>query len=328
MTDHDISPTVLLTGPTRGIGAALLDRLIAHPSSPRLVLLARDPAALDVAVRRARARGREAVGITVDLADLRTVDAAIDELRTRIAHGAVAAPKAAMLNAGAQFADRRGTSADGIEQTFAVNVVAQHVLVRGLLPILSQRAHVVMMGSSTHRGRAQSFGLIPSPRYAPPHVLASIDRTDAGASRQAGGRAYADSKLALVTLAHAWARRAAASGHRLNTYDPGLVPGTGLGRTFPGYMRWTWEHVMPVMAALPKAATAPTTARHAIDLLMGDRHGNLHGGYVELGRPTLPAGPTFDLHRQEELFDWIEARHPDGAAASRAGDGSPTAVPG
>ncbi|MFC5791225.1 SDR family NAD(P)-dependent oxidoreductase [Agromyces tardus] len=319
MTDHDIiPPTVILTGPTRGIGAAMLDHLIAHPASPRLVLLARDPHALDAAVRRARGAGREAIGIPIDLADLGSVDAAIEELRVRIADGAIAAPSAAMLNAGAQFADRRGTSANGIEQTFAVNVVAQHVLVRGLLPILARRAHLVLMGSSTHRGRAQSFGLIPSPRYAPPETLASVDRTDSGATRHAGGRAYADSKLALVTLAHAWARRAAASGRRLNTYDPGLVPGTGLGRTLPGYMHWTWEHVMPAMAVLPRAATPRTSARHAIDLLLGDRHPTLHGGYVELGRPTLAAEPTFDLDHQEELFGWIEERHPERVAQRAA----------
>lgn len=311
MTVHDItSPTVLLTGPTRGIGSAILDRLIDHPARPRLVLLARDPHQLAAAAARATAAGLDATGIPVDLADLRSVDAAIDELGSRIDDGTVAPPTAAMLNAGAQFGDRRGTSVQGIEQTFAVNVVAQHVLVRGLLPLVAPGGHVVLMGSSTHRGRAQSFGLLPSPRSAPPERLAAIDTTDAGATRQAGGRAYADSKLALVTLSHAWARRAAASGHRLNTYDPGLVPGTGLGRTFPGYMRWTWEHVMPVMAVLPKAATMRTTARHAVDLVMGDRHGELHGGYVELGRVTRQAERTFDRDRQEELFAWIEQRHP------------------
>lgn len=310
MADTDITRTVVLTGPTRGIGAAMLDRLIEHPAHPRLVLLARDPHALDAVVQRVRASGGHAIGIRADLADLGTVDAAIDELREQIAEGRIAPPAAAMLNAGAQFADRRSASAQGIEQTFAVNVVAQHVLVRGLLPLLEPRGHVVLMGSGTHRGRVQSFGLMPDPVEATPTVLAEIDPTPAGTTRAAGRQAYSDSKLALVTLAHAWGRRAAASGRRLNTYDPGLVPGTGLVRTLPAYMLWTWEHVMTAMAALPKAATPSTAARHAIDLVMGDRHANLHGGYVELGRATLAAEPTFDLARQADLFDWIESRHP------------------
>ncbi|MGW4928783.1 hypothetical protein ACWEOH_06475 [Agromyces sp. NPDC004153] len=174
------------------------------------------------------------------------------------------------------------------------------------------------MGSSTHRGRAQSFGLLPSPRYAPPAELAEADCSPAGATRQAGGRAYSDSKLALVTLSHALARRAAASGHRLNTYDPGLVPGTGLTRTLPEFAFWGWEHLMPAMAVLPKATTPRHTARHAVDLLLGDRHPGLHDAYVEIGRVTLAAEPTFDLARQEELFAWIESRFPASAERSRA----------
>ncbi|WP_438854493.1 SDR family NAD(P)-dependent oxidoreductase [Agromyces sp. M3QZ16-3] len=311
MTDTDIMPpTVVLTGPTRGIGAAMLERLLAHPARPDLVLLARDPQGLETAVRRARDAGRSAIGIRLDLADLRSVDAAVEEIQHRMARGDVASPNAVMLNAGAQFGDRRGTSVQGIEQTFAVNVVAQHALVRGLLPLVAPGSHVVLMGSSTHRGRLQSFGLLPSPRSASPEELAEVDRSEAGATRQAGGRAYSDSKRALVTLAHAWARRAAASGHRLNTYDPGLVPGTGLTRTLPEFAFWGWEHVMPAMAVLPGATTPRRTARHAVDLLLGDRHAGLHGGYVEIGRVTLPAEPTLDLARQEELFAWIESRLP------------------
>ncbi|GAA2043112.1 protochlorophyllide reductase [Agromyces tropicus] len=317
MTVHDIkSSTVVLTGPTRGIGSAMLDRLLEHPAHPNLILLGRDPFALEGAVGRAHAAGVDARAIRLDLADLRTVDAALDELRGLVERGEVSAPEAVMLNAGAQFGDRRGTSVQGVEQTFAVNVVAQHVLVRGMLPLLAPGSHLVLMGSSTHRGRLQSFGLLPSPRPAPPAELAQVDRSEAGATRQAGGRAYSDSKLALVTLSHAWARRAAAAGHRLNTYDPGLVPGTGLTRTLPDFAFWGWEHVMPAMAILPKASTPRATARHAIDLLLGDRHPGLHGCYVELGRVTLAAEPTFDLARQEALFAWMEHRFP--VAAPRA----------
>ncbi|MFE6254747.1 SDR family NAD(P)-dependent oxidoreductase [Agromyces sp. NPDC057865] len=311
MTVHDITrPTVILTGPTRGIGSAMVDRLVEHPSRPNLVLLARDPQALEAVVSRVRGAGLRASGIPLELADLRSVDTALDALRTEIGLGEVASPDAVMLNAGAQFGDRRGMSAQGMEKTFAVNVVAQHALLRGLLPLLAPRSHTVLMGSSTHRGRAQSFGLLPSPRYAPPAELAEIDHSETGARRQAGGRAYSDSKLALVTLSHAWARRAAASGHRLNTYDPGLVPGTGLTRTLPDFALWGWEHVMPAMALLPKATTPRNTARHAVDLLLGDRHSGLHDGYVEIGRVTLAAEPTFDLARQEELFAWVETRFP------------------
>ena len=57
MTVTDIiGPIVPLTGPTSGIGAAMLDRLTAHPSRPRLMQLARDRVALQRAVAYAPER--------------------------------------------------------------------------------------------------------------------------------------------------------------------------------------------------------------------------------------------------------------------------------
>ncbi|MCK8607812.1 hypothetical protein [Agromyces sp. C10] len=107
--------------------------------------------------------------------------------------------------------------------------------------------------------------------------------------REQGGIAYASSKLALVTLSNPWAAQLAADGRRLNTYDPGLVAGTGLGRDMPGYMFWVWRRLMPAMSLLPGATTPNITSRHAIELALGDAHRDLHGGYVEIGRVTQAA---------------------------------------
>ena len=64
----------------------------------------------------------------------------------------------------AQFVDRRRTGAQGYELTFTVNVIAQHLLLRGLEPLLARDAHVVLMGSSTHRGKKATFNLVPDPQ--------------------------------------------------------------------------------------------------------------------------------------------------------------------
>lgn len=316
MTQTDITPTVLLTGPTRGIGEAMLRSLIGHPKRPRLVLLARDPVALDRAVAEARAAGIAAVGVPLDLADLESVDLAIGRVRALQDDGEIPAIDAAILNAGAQFLDRRRVSAQGHELTFAVNVLAQHALLRGLEPLLSPSAHVILLGSSTHRGRRQSFGLVPDPRWQDPVALARPDDTRLGgfaAERERGGIAYATSKLALVTLSHPWAERLGRSSRRLNVYDPGLVAGTGLVRGMPAYMDWVWRRVMPAMSVLPKASTPARTARHAVALALGDRHADLHDGYVEIGTVTSAEPVTFDAGRQDALWEWLE-----GALASAA----------
>lgn len=308
MTETDItSPTVLLTGPTRGIGARMLDALVRHPSRPRLILLARDGAALDRAVEYARARGLVADGIRLDLGDLGSVRTGLEQA----AAGGLRPIDVVLLNAGAQFVDARHHGAQGHELTFTVNVIAQHLLLRGLEPHLAAHAHVVLMGSSTHRGKKASFHLVPDPHWREPARLAEAKPAAsapvrAAQERRDGGVAYATSKLALVTLAHDWAERLRASGRRLNTYDPGLVTGTGLVRDMPAYRYWVWKNLMPVMSILPGATTAPITARHAVALALGDAHPTLDDGYVEIGRVTAAEPVTFDAGRRQELWGWLE----------------------
>lgn len=312
MTVPDITrPTVLLTGPTSGIGAATLTHLIDHPARPTLVLLGRTASSLDAAVARARDAGVAAHGIRLDLADLHSVNRAAVEVNRLIDDGAIAPLDAVVLNAGAQHMSRRLTSAQGYELTFAVNVIAQHALLRLLEPQLASRGHVVLLGSSTHRGKKQSFNLVPDPHWQAPADLAAPQpaangRETLAAERVQGGIAYASSKLALVTLAHAWAERLAATGRRLNTYDPGLVVGTGLVRDMPAYRYWVWKYLMPVMALHPKATLPRITGRHLAELALGDAHPTLHDGYIEIGKVTAAEPITFDRTRQQQLGAWLD----------------------
>lgn len=330
MTETDISrsATVLFTGPTRGIGRGMLRALVQHPARPHLVLLARDPRRLGEAVTTARAAGLTAHGIAADLADLATVRDAIAEVAELRRDGRIARLDAVILNAGAQFMNRRSTGAQGWERTFTVNVIAQHLLASGLAPQLAPGGHVVALGSSTHRGSAASFRLIPDPQWQHPAELARIDADASGSpahERTRGGVAYASSKLALVTMAHVWADRLGAAGHRVNVYDPGLTVRTGLVRDLPAYRYWVWRYVMPILALHPKATTAAITGRHAIELALAHRHVGLHDGYVEIGKVTTAEPVTFDRHRQETLAEWLDAAVTPFLAAAAAG-AAPTAA--
>lgn len=299
---------VLLTGPTSGIGSATLTRLISHPSRPTLVLLARNPAALDAAVRRATEAGLVAHGIRVELSDLSSVQDATASVAGLVERGVVGRLAAVVLNAGVQLTHRHAASAQGHELTFAVNVLAQHALLRGLKDRLAPGGHAMLMGSSTHRGRRASFGLVPDPVWQPPELMSRPEPASPRGreSRAPGGVAYASSKLALVTLAHDWAHELAASGGRLNVYDPGLVAGTGLGRDLRPHEYWAWRRVMPLMSVLPGATTPSRTARHLVALALGEEHPDVHDGYIEIGRVTRAEAVTFDVERRRALWDWCE----------------------
>ena len=312
MTQGDINQrTVLLTGPTSGIGERMLDRLIRHPSRPDLILLARDPAGLASAVDQAHAAGLAAHGILVDLSDLASVTNALRDLAALQHRATTHGVDVALLNAGAQFTTRQLKGAQGFELTFTVNVIAQHLLLRGLQDLLAPSAHAVLMGSSTHRGKTASFNLVPDPIWQDPACLAHADPSPDGPTtfaheRERGGVAHASSKLALVTLSHDWAERFGSAGHRLNVYDPGLVPGTGLGKDMPGYMYWVWKHVMPGMRVLPGATSPARTAQHAVHLAMGDVYPDLNDGYDEIGRLTRAEPGTFTTERRQALWTWLD----------------------
>jgi NAD(P)-dependent dehydrogenase (short-subunit alcohol dehydrogenase family) len=123
-------------------------------------------------------------------------------------------------NAGLQVTSGARRSADGHEVTFAVNVLANHLLLRLLG---DQLRRVVITASDTHFGDLRhNLGLVPAPRWRPPTELARPDRPDTAV---AGRTAYSTSKLAVIYLVHEWARRLADA--EVFAWNPGLVPGTG-----------------------------------------------------------------------------------------------------
>ena len=307
MTGTDIT-TVLVTGPTRGLGRALVDVLAARSPRPPLLLAGRAGTA-----ELAAATGARAVDLHLD--DLGAVARTAREVVATVRSGAVPPLGAVVANAGLQLADRRQRSADGHELTFAVNVLAQHQLLRGLLPALAPGAHVVLLGSGTHYGD-RSMGLVAPPRWEDPRELARADvGADAG-EPVAGQRAYATSKLAVVLLAHAWQRRHPEL--RVNVYDPGLMPGTGLARAMSPARQWAWRRVLPVLRVLPGVTTPQASARHLAALALGDAHAELRGGYVDIGRETRSSPASYDRAAEDRLWDVAEELCAAGAATHPA----------
>jgi NAD(P)-dependent dehydrogenase (short-subunit alcohol dehydrogenase family) len=109
-------------------------------------------------------------------------------------------------NAGGMFSPRDETS-DGLERTFALNVLAPFVLTDRLSVRMRQSApaRVVQIASAAHRsGRVRFDDLQSRHRYF-------------------GWRAYAASKLELILLTREFARRFTGTGISVNAVHPGFV---------------------------------------------------------------------------------------------------------
>lgn len=137
--------TALVTGASRGIGAAVARRLAA--SGMRVALLARDADRLE---SLAREIGGGVFALPCDVQDASAIAGAMDTLRARLGD----APDVIVNNAGA-FAVRPAaeTSVAMFQETLAVNLAAPFAVVRAVLPAMLARrtGHLVTIGSIADR---------------------------------------------------------------------------------------------------------------------------------------------------------------------------------
>ena len=222
--DHWASPpadvlagrTVLITGPTSGLGRQVTDELAALGA--RVVLVGRSEERLNAVRDTLVARhGVDLYPIVVaDLASLASVRAAADQVLVNESRLDVL-----IDNAGAIFPDRT-IGPDGIEATLATLVVGPFALIGGLLPVLDRTPGSRVIAVTSGGQYAQS-----------------IDLDDLQSSRGAydGTRAYARAKRAQVSLIREWARRLGGTGIRFDSMHPGWARTPGLVEALPVFAR-------------------------------------------------------------------------------------------
>ncbi|MFY2788766.1 SDR family NAD(P)-dependent oxidoreductase [Rhodococcus sp. KRD162] len=269
--------TVLITGATSGLGKQAALHLAERHS---LVLTARSASRL--AELETAIPGQTYV--VCDQSSLKSVRAAVEQI-SRPLQGVV-------LAAGIQTVDTAARSSDGYELTFAVNVLAPHLLLALLSPQLHHTT-VVHVGSGTHYGQfRRSYAMVPAPRWASAGRLAITSDID-------GGAAYSTSKLALLHHTHELARRAPKSVVPM-CFDPGMMPGTALARNRGTVAQFMWRRVMPSLRPLPGVSTPEVSGRNLADLALAD---GPRGDYVEIDHRTASSDESYDDARELELFD-------------------------
>ncbi|MBX2802099.1 MAG: SDR family NAD(P)-dependent oxidoreductase [Myxococcales bacterium] len=253
-----MSKSVLITGATRGLGAALSQQLTERGWS--------------VTSTSRRIRESSDAWVPLDLADLDQVRALADRWQ-REERGPI---DVLICNAGVQHGTLAERSAQGFEQTFAVNHLAHFLLVQVMRPFLAEDATVVFVASGTH-DPAERTGM-PHPRIEPLEQLATPAPTPSQSDRTAGLRAYTTSKLCNVLCGYELERRLRAEGASVSVqlYDPGLMPGSGLVRHHPGWFQWLWRVLIPVARHFARRIVLPEQSAAILSNLLDDpafRHG-------------------------------------------------------
>ena len=183
------SKRALVTGGSRGIGAAIALRLAREGADVALTWVSR-PEQAEATASAARAFGVRALAIQADAADAQAVAAAVE--RTAAELGGL---DILVNNAGvARIAPLAALSLEDLDRTFAVNVRAVFAATQAALPHMGEGGRIVNIGSC-----------------------------NAERMPVAGGAIYAMSKAALVGLVKGLARDLGPRGITVNNVQPGPV---------------------------------------------------------------------------------------------------------
>ncbi|MEV4078317.1 SDR family NAD(P)-dependent oxidoreductase [Nonomuraea fuscirosea] len=297
--------TIVMTGATRGIGLEAAAEILRRSPETHLVVLAREASAAQV-LPRLRAASPHVSAIHVDLAAKASVEAAAAQVEDLVDAGALPPLRGVVCNAGVHLSDALHTSADGYELTFAVNVLATHLLLRRLHPHLQAPARIVVSVSDAHYGDLRhTGGTMPAPHWQDPAILSwpgAFGRSER--VRSGGRRAYTTSKLGGIHLVHEWARRLP-EGVDIVAYNPSLVTGTGLAREAGGSLQFVMKWLIPVLEVTPLVDTPPVAGRKLADVVLGVTKAST-GSYVHRTRVMRSSAESYDAGRERVLWEWLE----------------------
>ncbi len=194
--------TALITGATSGLGSAAAIAL--GKQGWRVLVVGRDPSRGEAVVNAVKEAGGESEFLQADLFSLTDVKRLGGEVARRV-------PVLQLLvnNAGGTFGTRELT-VDGLEKTFALNVVTPFVLTEALLePLAAAKGRVVNVATGVPRA-----------------AKASVDELPTGG---AGLGAYTRAKLAVIALTKEQQARLGPKGITVVSIHPGIIPNTRFG---------------------------------------------------------------------------------------------------
>jgi NAD(P)-dependent dehydrogenase (short-subunit alcohol dehydrogenase family) len=294
--------TIVMTGASRGIGRHAAARILDKDPNAHLVIIARD----DFQVRdEFSTGGRRITLVTADLSSVASTHAAAVHISSLLRSGTLPALQGFVGNAGVMLADNETATAEGLDPTFAVNVLANHILVKGLEDHFVSPARVTLTVSDAHFGDfAHNLGILPGPAWSAPALLAGPRAFPSPGSTAAGLAAYSTSKLAAIYLVHEWARRLAPRVHVLS-FNPAFVPGTGLSRNANRVAGFLMSRVAPLLAVTPIASTQEASGGYLADVALGTVAAPT-GSYVNRRRAARSSDESYDTARETELWDALE----------------------
>lgn len=269
------APVVVITGATRGIGAAAAVELARRGAA--VAIVGREPERVRAAASAAREAGGPDAVVHEHVADLLRMD----EVRRLAAELLDAHPRIDVLanNAGAMFTSRRVTE-DGFGETFALNHAAGFLLTE----LLAER-----LAESPGGGRVVDTA-------SDAHSAADLDLDDLqfAARRFAPMRVYGTTKL--MNILHVRELPKRHPGLTAACFHPGVVR-TGFGKN-DGLL-----YKIGLTVAGPFLRTPAKGARSLVWLALDADPAEVNGTYVVDEKVATPKAPARDDVLAEGLWE-------------------------
>jgi NAD(P)-dependent dehydrogenase (short-subunit alcohol dehydrogenase family) len=289
--------TLVITGGTRGLGRAVVDRVLALPDW-RIILLARGANPL---TGLAPAVASRVDVVAADLADLRSVQRACSDVRSRLGGSDIAA---LALNAGLQSSRADPVSADGFELHFAVNHLAHVLIADQLAPHVARGGHIVLTSSGVHDPEAFRLVTISRATWQDPTELADAKLSQARVRGdvERGESRYSASKLCNVMHARALAEQY--PDLAVASFTPGVVPATDIARERDALQRYLWRTLLPALApVLPGVRSVSRSSGDLVWLITEAQLKPVSGSFFDGRRPSPGSPDSRDKAKISRLMD-------------------------
>lgn len=268
----------LVTGATSGIGLETAKQLARLGAT--VIIVGREPikTAQVVAQIRQHSGNANVESLVADLSAQAQVRTLADQFRRANRRLDVL-----IHNAGIAMM-RRQESVDGIEMTWAVNVLAPFLLTRLLLDVLKASApsRIINIGSTLHKNAKFNFDDVQMKR------------------KYDGLLAYNNSKLALLWFTYELARRLHGTGVTVNALHPGAVRTNLIARN-----GWFYKWIVNPIFSM-QAISAEQGAQTSVYLASSPDVEEVTGKYFGKCQPRESSPASYDEEAQKRLWRLCE----------------------
>ncbi|MHC5759814.1 SDR family NAD(P)-dependent oxidoreductase [Nostoc sp.] len=306
--------TVIITGGNKGLGYYCAKAIATLDPNSHVIIASRNQKEAALSVKRliAQTGNKSIEALPLDLASTPSIRTFVKDF----AAGNRPPLCAIVCNAGIQVVTGTTYTEDGFETTFGVNHLGHFLLVNLLLRHLVSPARIVFVTSGTHFPNSspnQTLSM-PSPEYRNAKLLAFPDLASTQKEEDAytiGRRRYTTSKLCNILCAYELSHRLQFQGYStqqhpitVNTFDPGLMPGTGIIRDYDLIKRFAWTFLLPGFCLFaPYVNTPNKSGKDLAKLILDPEFAGVTGKYFVGLRQVPSSQESYDRKKALELWE-------------------------